>query len=188
MANSAVSICNSAIVKLGGQRITSLTDNTAIARLCNEQFTKLRDEVLRSHPWNFALERAELASVAGFVDPLGEYNYKFQVPVNCLRVLNASDSDTIWKREGNHILSNDSTFKIKYIKQVTDYALYDANFLEALALRIAVDLSYAVMQSAKSSDQLWKAYKMVLSESRSLDAQEGTPDPVIVDDWTNARI
>ena len=50
---SEVSICNSALIKLGASRIASLTEDSKEAKLCYEQYPILRDEVQASHPWNF---------------------------------------------------------------------------------------------------------------------------------------
>ena len=47
MASSEVAICNSALIKIGAAEITSLSDVNKRAQLCNEQYSKLRDELLR---------------------------------------------------------------------------------------------------------------------------------------------
>ena len=60
---SVLGICNSGLIKLGASTIMSLTEGTKNANLCNEQFAKLRDEVLRGHNWNFAIARAKLAQL-----------------------------------------------------------------------------------------------------------------------------
>lgn len=61
MATDAVAICNSALLKIGTEKITSLSDNTKRAIICNEQYAKIRDQVLRAHPWNFAIKRVTLS-------------------------------------------------------------------------------------------------------------------------------
>lgn len=63
MATSDVEICNSALQKLGAEDITSLSDNTRRAQLCNRQYNKIRKKLLRSHPWNFAIKRQFLSEV-----------------------------------------------------------------------------------------------------------------------------
>ncbi|BCV06006.1 MAG: hypothetical protein CM15mV123_200 [uncultured marine virus] len=59
---SVVDICNEAMDLLGAATITALTENSKEARLCNRRFATVRDATLRSHPWNCAIERAELAA------------------------------------------------------------------------------------------------------------------------------
>ena len=187
MATTAVSICNSALIKVGAERITSLSDSSPVAILCNEQFTKLRDEVLRAHPWNCAITRVELASVASYVDPMEEWAYKFSLPADCLRVLRTKD-DVDYKIENGYLLADDSTCVIQYIKKETDYSKYDTMLIEALAMRIAVDVSYAIAQSTTQTQALWKAYQQLLGEARSVDGQEGTPDETVITEWSESRI
>ena len=59
-----VSICSNALRRLGDDPITSLTDDTERARLCNSFYPDARDAVLRLHTWNFAVTRASLAQLA----------------------------------------------------------------------------------------------------------------------------
>jgi hypothetical protein len=61
---SETSICNSALTRIGAARITSLTDDSKQARACTASYALMRDEVLRSHPWNSAISRASVASLA----------------------------------------------------------------------------------------------------------------------------
>ena len=61
MPVTAVSICNLALARLGDATIESLDDATAQAEYCNLFYAQTRDEVLRSHPWNFAIARKALA-------------------------------------------------------------------------------------------------------------------------------
>ena len=59
---SVIEICNSALLQLGAQAITSLTENSKNARLCNARFNTVRDSVFRSHPWNSLIKRQKLAA------------------------------------------------------------------------------------------------------------------------------
>lgn len=187
MTTTAVSICNSALIKIGEQRISALSDNNPRAILCNEQFTKLRDEVLIAHPWNFAVTRVALSAVADYDDPLGEWAYQFTIPSDCLRILRGDDDERIYVTENGYVLTDESTFGIKYIKQETDYSKYTPLFLEALATRIAIDASYAIVQSNELGDRLKQSYKALLSEARGIDGQEGTPQGFIINTWTDSR-
>ena len=60
MATYDYEIANLALVRIGAERITSLTDGSRNANEINAVFTLIRDEVLRSHPWNFAIRVADL--------------------------------------------------------------------------------------------------------------------------------
>ena len=62
IVTSFVDICNRAITFLGSERITSLDDDTKEGRACKAIHEQTRDNVLRAHPWSFAMKRAALAA------------------------------------------------------------------------------------------------------------------------------
>ncbi len=188
MADSILSICNSALIKVGADRITAITENNRRAILCNEQYNKLRKEVLRAHPWNFAVHRVEIAQVAD-VEPASGYLYYYQLPNDCLRVLaiNEEDDDDDWKIEGRYLATDESQIFIKYIKNITDTATFDAIFDEALACRMAADLAYPLTNSLQLSKAMFDAYDGQLRLARSMDGQEGSPDSLSATMWINAR-
>lgn len=187
MASSAVDICNSALIKVGADRIISLTEDNQRARLCNEQYSKLRDDLLRAHPWNFAIKRVELAQSS--TAPAFDYDYAFDIPSDCLRVLGTDlTSDDDFKIEaGRRIVCNSSALSLKYIAQITDVGYFDSVFTECLAFKIAADIAYSLSGSASLAELLYRQYKEKLSEARSFDAQEGSADRILSDEWINSR-
>ncbi len=84
---SVVDICNEAMDLLGAATITALTENSKEARLCNRRFSTVRDATLRSHSWNCAIARADLA--ADSTAPSFGFANQFPLPTDpfCLRVL-----------------------------------------------------------------------------------------------------
>lgn len=184
---SAVQICNLALTKIGQEQITALTENSKAGRLCNLYYTPLRDAVLRSHTWNFAVARADLA--LSTTTPEFDYAYQFALPTNCLRVLDTNLlSDHEWKIEGRFLLCDSDTVKIRYIKQETNPNLFDALFIETLAARIAAELAQPLADSLTLQNQMFQLVDAKLSEARSIDATEGTPDDIEADAWLNARV
>tara|TARA_R100000458_G_scaffold59881_1_gene72423 strand:- start:4949 stop:5518 length:570 start_codon:yes stop_codon:yes gene_type:complete len=187
LTTTETSISNSALVKLGAERINSLTETNRRAQLCNEQYEKVRDEVLRAHPWNFAIKRMELSQLT--TTPAFEYDYEYLLPSDCLRVLELHDNTIKWSIEADRkLLSDSATVKIKYISRVTATAEYDSLFIEALSFRLAADISYALVQSSSLSQKLLGEYENVLSAARSIDAQEGTAPDLIDDSFVESRL
>lgn len=188
MAVSEVSICNSALVKVGAERIIALSDQNERARLCNEQYAKHRDELLRSHPWNFALVRVALSPDG--TTPVFDWDNRFALPSDCLRVLKTDlgdDEGAAWKVEGRFIVANTDVLNIQYIQKVTDVSKFDPVFSEVLACKIAADISFSLVQNAALKDLLVKEYERKFSLARSFDAQEGQGDRVYADGWLNSR-
>ncbi len=185
MAASETEIANSALMKLGADRIVSLNDDTREARLLKEQYGKVRDDLLRSHPWNFAIERISLAALT--TEPAFGFTYEFQLPTDCLRVLEIEDMDSEWQKEGTKIRADISPLYIKYVKRITEVGKFDANFCEVLALKLAADIAYAVTQNASLKKQLNDEYEQKLRTARSFDGQEGGVRTVYARKWLNAR-
>ena len=181
---SPVEICNIALSNLGDQLITSLTEANARARACNLRFNDTRDAVLRSHPWNCAMSRATLA-VSGTPD--WGYSNSFALPTDCLRVLDVEDPDTEWKIEGRNIVSDGSTIKIRYIAQVTDTTLFDSTLVQAIALKLAWEIAETLTGNIDLKREMWQKYQFAISEARSNDAMEGTPEKIEADEWLLAR-
>ena len=62
MAINELDIANGALERLGAKPISSLTEETGRAKLCNRWITKVRRQALRAHPWNCALVRTMLST------------------------------------------------------------------------------------------------------------------------------
>jgi hypothetical protein len=187
-----VSICSNALRKLGDDPITSLTDDTERARLCNSFYESSRDACLRAHPWNFAITRATLAQLS--TTPAYGFSYQYALPTDpyCLRVLEMEYQDYIFKvenlaTEGRVLLTDESTAKILYIARVTDTTLFDSLFVDLLTAKLSINLSYAITGSLKVQEQMYLLYTKILSEARSVDGQEGFIDNLVSDTFTDFR-
>lgn len=187
MAASEVAICNSALIKLGVETISALSDNNRQALLCNEQYSKIRDKLLYSHPWNFAMKRASLTATA--TEPEYEFAYEYTLPADCLRVWDSQygpDQD-FYQVEGDKLYSNYSDVKIKYISKVTDPTKFSPMFDELCALDLAIDLEYALVQSNSFKNTLLSERQEILRDARSFDGQENPSYPYQDDVFLNAR-
>ena len=187
-----VSICSNALRRLGDDPITSLTDDSERARLCNAFYEDARDACLRSHPWNFAITRASLTQLSD--SPVYGYDYQYALPTDpyCLRVLAMEYEDYIFKVEnfstqGRVLLTDEETAKIIYIARITDTTLFDSLFVDTLITKLASDLAYPVTNSLKVQEQMYRLYQLKLSEARSIDGQEGFIDDLVSDTFTDFR-
>lgn len=181
----AIDICNSALIKLGQERINSLTDNNKRAKLCLEQYPKVLRRVLRSHPWNFAIKRASLEETAD--SPAWGEEAVYPLPNDCVRVFEVAEKYYKYKIEGNAIVSKDGTPNIKYISDDIDENLYDSSFAEAVASWLAADLCYALTQSATLKQGLLQEGEFWVAQARSVGAQEQTVDGLGFDEWDDSR-
>lgn len=186
MSVSEATICNRALTFLGANRISSLEDDSLEAKLCKEFYADIRDELLRSHPWKFALERTTLA--VSSTTPEWGWDYKFPLPADCLRVVEmyGQEQDN-WSEEGRFLMTDSSECKIKYIKKMTEVGRFDTSFTAVLALDIAIALTYALTTSEGTRDGLVKFRELKIKEARTYSAQSAVGDRVYADDWLNSR-
>lgn len=181
---SNVQICNLALLKIGDITITSLTDDTKSARVCNQIFEPIRDAVLREHHWNFAIKREELGLMTS--SPAFEYSNQFQLPSDCLKVIEVEDHYE-HKIEGGKLLTNESSIFLKYIARIEDPNLYDSLFIEALSARLAAELAIAIADNNTLHQNMVVLYDEKISMARSLDAKEGTPEGLETTNWLFSR-
>lgn len=187
MSVTVVGICNDALIGIGSDRISSITEDTRRAQLLNTLFEPTRDEVLSKHPWNFAIKRVTLA--ANSTTPDSEYTYSYDIPNDSLRVLDMPESTGIdWVEEDGQILTNESSsIKIRYIYRNTDPTKWSPSFADALAWRLGGKIAYALTQSLALFDYCEKKFKTVVQEARTVDGQTGKIKAFIADDWTDRR-
>lgn len=182
---SKVDICNGALRKNGVERINSLTDDNSRAKICNDRYDIIKKEVLRSHPWKCAIKRVSLASTGN--TPLFDWEKEYQLPSDCLRVLKVNDTYSQWTQEGNKILSNDTTCKIKYISNI-DESLMDSSLVEVISFRLALDICFGITQSSSREQQLQAQYAVFLADARSFSAQSASQDEYSVSSYLDVRL
>ena len=194
MAITEVSVINEALVLLGADVISSRTQSTPRAEKMDRIFDTTRDSVLRAHRWRFAKKRAAPIS-ADSTTPNSTYDYRYQLPSDCLRVLGIAtdidgdeDDDAIWEVEADrYLLTNESTFYLIYIYQATNPSDWDDVFAEALAAKLAYKAAYGITQSVAVMDRMEKVWKDRIAHARSYDSMEGSTRLLISDDWIDAR-
>ena len=183
---SVVDICNNALDKLGHGPITSLSDATKAANLCDRNWSLARNKTLRDHPWNFAVKRAATAPLS--TAPAWGFSYEHPLPGECLRLLEVYDLSTDeYQLEGRSILSDDAILYIRYIAEITDPNQYDPTFQDVVAIRLALELCEALTQSNTKKELLWQEYQESLITARKVDAQENPPIALDEDDWIRIR-
>jgi hypothetical protein len=186
LAISAVSISNMALVKLGQEPISALSQDTKNARLCNAVFATCRNEVLEGHPWAFATKTVELASVV-VEDTMSEYSYVYQLPADFLKMIRGED----WKQEFEirdaYLMANEEPLFIKYIWENTNTGTWSASFAQCLSWRIAAEISYAVTKSNTVATSMMAGYAMSLKEARYNDAHKRSPEKPVIDSFVDVR-
>jgi len=182
---SDVSICNSALLKVGAEEISSLSDDTRASNTCQALYPILRDEVMRAVPWRFALRQSIFATPSLTPPPFG-YTAAYDIPSDVLRVWKVETGQ--WTEVGNQILCDKTDgINVLAIFQNVDPTSWDAQFAEALAWRLASQIALALVQSVPLKQDMDRGYEKSLALARSSNAVIGTPEKLIADLWSGAR-
>lgn len=183
---SKVDICNRALIRLGAKTIVSLTEDSKEARLCNILYDQIRKDMLRGHPWNFAMKRAILAADADNF-PEFDYSYYLPLPSDCLRLWSISGTTSAFKIEGGNLVADFDNADAIYIADITDTELFDSLFSSIFALRLAVELGYNITGSGSVVQLIHTEYMQLKREAKLFDAQEGILDSFDNGSWLYNR-
>ena len=200
MAWDKTKIVNLALIKTGDDRVSNVdTADTKPAKVMREIYDNIRDALLQSYPWNFAIELASLA-VSG-TSPEWGFTNRFPLPTDLLALLAIKDvtstriisgesgQETPYQVIGKFIHTNLGTpLKIRYIKQITNAALFSPLFGEALAAKLALESGESLTQSNTKNAWLLNGFDRTISRAFSADAIENPADPLPEDSWIDARI
>ena len=194
MAASETTICNLALAKLGAARIMSLQDQSPEARACELMYALTRDQVLRGHKWNFAIQRETLVQIS--TAPSFGWAVHFALPTDCLRVfqLNAYERDEarpMWEVEGQRLLTDETVAQVKYVARITNAGIFDPIFIKALATKLAAEMAKTITGSNSVASELLTEYERVTGpEARLADAMESRPKrkpPWVESDFVRSR-
>ena len=190
---SIVDIANNALNIICASTISSLTEDTKNARICNQRFENVRNRVFRGHPWNCLIKRVQLAQNS--TAPVIEYTYAYALPSDFLRCLKIHNGPTDsvasaldFKVEGKNIVTDEATVYLVYVAKDTDPNNYDSYLYEVLGYQLAADIAYGITNNASLAKNLLVDADEKLRESRFVDATENSTDTVEANEFTDARL
>lgn len=183
---SQVEICNRALIRLGADTITDILENSKEGRLCNIVYDQIRKDVLRSHPWNFAIKRSILAPDPDEA-PDFDFLYYLNIPSDCLRVLKIQGNMIDYKIEGNRVLCNDEAPELIYIADIENTELFDSMFVSLFVNKLALELAYNLSGSASVVQLLMAEQRELKIQARMTDGQEGFPESFSGYSWLDER-
>lgn len=182
---SIIDICNMALGMIGVGDITSLNDSSKESKACKLAWPIVRDEILRSHPWNCATKRVSLTPLVD--TPEFNWDYQYQLPSDCLRVIKVNP-ESQYQVEQRKVLSNEIDLQIEYIFRQEDPTAYDSALVSAFSYSLASKIAYQFNASTSQVDYLSTQAEDKLADARSADAREGTPEDPRPASWLQAKL
>ena len=187
-------VVNVALRLIGGGRITNLTQDLPQAVAANDIYSNLLDDLLRSHPWNFATQRIQLSKLA--TDPAFGFDNAFVLPSDWLRTVSVHPSDsshynTFYREElldmMKVIVTSATDLYMRYIARVIDVNLWSADFRRAMSTALARDLAIPVSGSRSLRDDYKKEHRQDMGRAKSADAMGSSPEQVPPGTWITRR-
>jgi len=178
-----VSIANLALSNLGEAPIQNLSDDNARARICNSRIDDVIRACLRMHDWNSAMKRIALTSIG---EPLFGFNKTFQLPSDFIKIIEVWPISR-FRIQGDTLLSNEDTINILYVAEPTDVNTLDVLLGEAIALKLAVEISETLTGKDGLKERMMQKWVMALQEARSANSKDKTPEHREDSTFWNAR-
>ena len=184
-------IVNRALDELGAEPIVNLTDGSTNANTANRQFPELRDSLLRSNVWNFAITHVRLARLA--TAPIAGFDFQYQLPPDYIRMAKVSDNDdhvgTLeYRLEGEKTLhTNANEVYIRYVRRVEDPNKMTSDFREALSMKCAAAWAVKVTNSLAVKEGIEILAKSTRQRAASTDTIEDFPERLPEGSWVTER-
>lgn len=190
-----IQIVNIALGRIGVAAIESLFEASEAARVASRYYDIDRQLVLRKYPWGFATRRVQLAQIE--TKP-NDYKYAYRYPADVL-YLRGMYNEYFDKpiHEQNYKILSDKSGKvlytdvphayIEYTADLEDVSLFDPQFSECLAWKLASDIAFALTGNLQMMQNALQAYNAYVNEAMGNDAEEDEEEDVEVNRLVDAR-
>jgi len=166
--SGGVNLCSIALARLSDTPISSFTDPSKRAAQCAVLYPSIRDEILRSHPWNCARKRDVLAPIDGA--PAFDYPYQFQLPADWTRTLQIGrrGEEISYTQEGMRILSYMQQLPIVYCWLNTNESTWDGTLTATVIDAVTAVLAYPITQSASMAQLMEQKFQNTFKRARAV--------------------
>lgn len=183
---SKTEIANRVLSKCGDRRVSNIeTDPSERAQVINSMYDIVRDALLKKYPWNFAIERKQIAADSNA--PAWGYSKKYKLPTDFLSLLYIRNFPD-YRIEGGYILTNEGApLYIKYVKRITSEGLFDPMFSEAFACELSVECAERINGSNTKKQILAQQRDNAVKMAFMNDAIQDPPQERQDDEWLLSR-
>lgn len=176
IANTAIKVCSRASILMGGSPITSFTDGSAEADVCDAMYEDIARASLTNTRWRFATNQAVLNLLASA--PVGRWGLGYQLPAGTLTVnaVTVNDYPIGFDTYGDNIYANTTEAD----EVVADYifrapeAQWPSYFTVAVEYSMAAVLAISVARDASLSQMMEQKAALSMAQARSRDSQRQT--------------
>lgn len=182
-------LLNKSLTLIGAAPIVNIDDSTNNARILNRVYDLSLRSILSECMWNFAIKRKLLAISA---DTFEWYDAGVTIvyvrPSDVIRIYGTNNADSVWKEEGEYIVSDTSGLGIKYVFYHDTVSKWPAQFINAFVDRLAADCAFMILNSKTIAASYVEKYEGIsLIKAMAENAQIGVQQYLKDDAWTLAK-
>ena len=159
--DTSLSICSDALLMLGASPISSFTEGTDEANICDSLYKDIKIKTLASYPWSFSFKKVQLARL--ITTPTTEYKYEYALPSDMIgtprKVFISDQEGAVPQREyrlvGGKLLSNYETVYVDYQYAVEEYEM-PHYFVQNMKYQLAWHLAMPITDQLEKTDY-WRS-------------------------------
>lgn len=195
---SEVGIYNLALNAIGERsNVSSPTENSRRAEVCNLWYDTVRDQVLEAAPWpeataiEFLALKATMTEVAWAEgDPRTGYTYAYVLPADCLRpqYLDNFSSFMLTEREDERLLHTDQALAtLVYTSRQANISMWSTSLKMAIAYGLAAHICMPLSGKPARASRLAEQANELITVARVNAANSGQETYESIPDWIQAR-
>ena len=192
MATTKVDICSTALVMIGANTITSFSDDSTEANVCNTVYEDIVKSSLTRHRWRFATEQQQLSLLTA--TPTGRYAYAYQLPTNpeLLQLITLTVNDFVipYERYGDKVYLDNygstSSVICEYVYRA-DESEFPPHFILALQYQLASLFAGSIARDSGMIKQFSDMAERQYLIAKNVDSAERTTKTLDVTRFSNLR-
>lgn len=180
---SKISLISRALILLGEQPATSLSDDRYGVTVGSNMFEILYEAELQSNRWRFACKKRALSRLSDV--PLNEWQYAYQLPADCLLPIGTWPSSQ-YEIYGDRIYTDQTIVNLDYMFKPDADAL-PAYFSLLMCYCLARDMIKPITESDAGVEVMNKKYLVQRDRAMFADAQGRPSRPIQSSPFTDGR-
>ncbi len=192
MATTKVDICSTALIMIGANSITSFSDDSTEANVCNVVYEDVLKSALTRHRWRFATEQSQLSLLTA--TPTGRYAYAYQLPTSpeLLQLITLTVNDIVipYERYGDKVYLDSYGSSSSVICDYTfrqDEAEFPPHFILALEYSLAGLFAGSIARDSGMIKQFSDMAERQYLIAKNIDSSERTNSAIDHSRFINLR-
>ena len=175
-ANTAIKVCSRASILIGGSPISSFSEGTTEADICDAMYEDIARSALVNTRWRFATNQQVLNRLSSV--PTGRYDAAYQLPSGWLmtHAVTVNDTPIEYQTYGNKVYCNEpanSELILDYTYRA-DEIDWPSYFTIAVQYEMASVFASSLARDNGLSSTMQQQAQLSMMKARSLDAQQQT--------------